>query len=107
MEFLYRQSKAHEDKEKNMELEKQGLIILGKKKKKGQFGKATPAFVHELKHINEEQKHIKRDASEKPISFEALLEGGGSKQLLSLTDQINHLTGGAANRFIEATLEEE
>jgi hypothetical protein len=31
--------------------------------------------VHELKHINEEQKYIKRDISEKPISFEALLEG--------------------------------
>ena len=94
-----------------MELEKQGLIIQGKKKKKG-FGKGAPAFVHELKHINEEQKTIRRDVSEKPVSFEALLEGGEGKrytenQLMSLTDQINTLTGGAANRFIEATLEEE
>ena len=50
---------------------------------------------------------MKRDASEKPVSFETLLDGGHEKHLVSITDQIHELTGGAQNRFIEATIEEE
>lgn len=112
MEFLYRQAKQHEDRQNALEQEKSGMIMIGKKKKGMKSKMANVAsYIKEIKHINEEQKYIRRDNSKsKPVNFTSILEGKES------TPQYQESQGGLAdilgdfstsNKFYDAALADE
>jgi len=69
MEWLYKQAKENDDKERRAKAEKDGVVLrAGKKKRK----KQEPADVYRLVHVNEESRDIKH---QKALNFESLLEG--------------------------------
>ena len=82
IEFLYRQAKQHEEKQKLIDKEKEGLMVIGKKKKKKMREKTQATYVRELQHINEDITPY-RDMSAKPVSFENLLQDSSSKNVLN------------------------
>ena len=72
MEFLYRQAKQHEEKEKIIDKEKEGLMVIGRQKQKKIKKKQKAQYVTELVHINQEVKY-RTDTSQNHVSFESLL----------------------------------
>lgn len=78
MDFLFRQAKDHEDKERweQQQIAKEAELIRGRTKKKQRKRpvKTQPGYIKEMVHQNNQGRDLTA-VGNKPMSFESLLEG--------------------------------